>query len=160
MISLVLQAGCICNNALIQNDTLLGQPTEGALIAVAMKNGMYGISEQYVRLQEYPFSSEQKMMAVKCTPKYGDVSSIDFEFLIDKIFFIFILYQIIYIYLQTKQEIFFVKGAMEKILPQCTKYSCDGQILPLNQKKDQEFLTQAYDIGQQGLRGNFFSSSL
>ena len=69
--------GCICNNAIIVNDTLLGQPTEGALIAVAMKNGMYGISEKFIRLQEYPFSSEQKMMAVRCTPKYGEVSFIN-----------------------------------------------------------------------------------
>lgn len=35
---------------------------------------MYGVADKYVRLQEYPFSSEQKMMAVKCIPKYGDVS--------------------------------------------------------------------------------------
>lgn len=46
-----------------------------------------------------------------------------------------------------------MKGAMEKILPQCTKYYANGQEFSLNQKKDQEFLTEAYDIGQQGLRG-------
>jgi Ca2+-transporting ATPase len=38
------------------------------------QHGMYGVADKYVRLQEYPFSSEQKMMAVKCVPKYGDVS--------------------------------------------------------------------------------------
>lgn len=46
-----------------------------------------------------------------------------------------------------------MKGALEKILPLCTKYSVNGQVYPLNQKKDKEFLTGAYDIGQQGLRG-------
>lgn len=46
-----------------------------------------------------------------------------------------------------------MKGALEKILPQCTKYYENGQVYPLSQKKDQEFLTEAYDIGQQGLRG-------
>ncbi|KZC11673.1 Calcium-transporting ATPase type 2C member 1 [Dufourea novaeangliae] len=123
-ISNMLEVGCICNNAIIQNDTLLGQPTEGALIALAMKYGMYGVADKYLRLQEYPFSSEQKMMAVKCTPKYGE----------------------------NRQEIYFVKGALEKILPQCTKYSANGQVYSLNQKKDEEFLTEAYEIGQQGLR--------
>ncbi|KAL6264132.1 hypothetical protein P5V15_004211 [Pogonomyrmex californicus] len=123
-ISNMLEVGCVCNNAIIQNDTLLGQPTEGALIVVAMKFGMYGIADRYLRLQEYPFSSEQKMMAVKCTPKFGE----------------------------NRQEIYFVKGALEKILPQCTKYYENGQVYPLSQKKDQEFLTEAYDIGQQGLR--------
>ena len=58
----------------------MGQPTEGALLAVAMKNGMYGVSEKYVRLQEYPFSSEQKMMAVKCTSKYGEVRNLSYEY--------------------------------------------------------------------------------
>ncbi|KAG7197383.1 hypothetical protein KM043_018489 [Ampulex compressa] len=123
-ISNMLEVGYVCNNAIIQNETLLGQPTEGALIAVAMKYGMYGAAEKYLRLQEYPFSSEQKMMAVKCAPKYGE----------------------------NRQEVYFVKGALEKILPQCTKYYVDGQVYPLNQKKDQEFLTEAYEVGQQGLR--------
>lgn len=34
---IVLQVGVICNNAVINGDTLQGQPTEGALLAVAMK---------------------------------------------------------------------------------------------------------------------------
>ncbi|XP_011876374.1 PREDICTED: calcium-transporting ATPase type 2C member 1 isoform X1 [Vollenhovia emeryi] len=134
-ISNMLEVGCVCNNAIIQNDTLLGQPTEGALIAVAMKFGMYGVADRYLRLQEYPFSSEQKMMAVKCTPKFGEVNlQPDTSFSLNR------------------QEIYFVKGALEKILPQCTKYYENGQVYPLSQKKDQEFLTEAYDIGQQGLR--------
>ncbi|XP_043288705.1 calcium-transporting ATPase type 2C member 1 [Venturia canescens] len=123
-INQLLEVGCVCNNAVIQDDTLLGQPTEGALVAVAMKNGMYGVAEKYLRLQEYPFSSEQKMMAVKCTPKYSE----------------------------NREEIYFAKGALEKILPQCTKYSANGQLYPLNQKKDEEFLAEAHEIGQQGLR--------
>lgn len=57
---------------MITGDTLLGQPTEGALLAAAMKHGMYNVQDRYVRLQEYPFSSEQKMMAVKCVSKYGN----------------------------------------------------------------------------------------
>ncbi|OXU26721.1 hypothetical protein TSAR_000378 [Trichomalopsis sarcophagae] len=124
-ISNMLEVGCVCNNAIIQNDTLLGQPTEGALLAAGMKNGMYGVADKYLRLQEYPFSSEQKMMAVKCTAKYGE---------------------------QNRQEVFFVKGALEKILPQCTKYSVNGQLYSLTQKKEQEFFAEAYEIGQRGLR--------
>ncbi|XP_003426720.1 calcium-transporting ATPase type 2C member 1 isoform X3 [Nasonia vitripennis] len=123
-ISNMLEVGCVCNNAIIQNDTLLGQPTEGALLAAGMKNGMYSVADKYLRLQEYPFSSEQKMMAVKCTAKYGE----------------------------NRQEVFFVKGALEKILPQCTKYSVNGQLYSLTQKKEQEFFAEAYEIGQRGLR--------
>ncbi|XP_044583033.1 calcium-transporting ATPase type 2C member 1 isoform X1 [Cotesia glomerata] len=123
-VSSLLEVGSVCNNAILQNDTLLGQPTEGALAAAAMKFGMYGAAEKYLRLQEYPFSSEQKMMAVKCAPKYTE----------------------------DREEIFFAKGAIEKILAQCTKYSANGQLYPLNQKKEKEFATEAYEIGQQGLR--------
>lgn len=120
----LLEVGVVCNNAVISGETLLGQPTEGALLAVAMKHGMYGISDKYVRLQEYPFSSEQKMMAVKCIPKYGE----------------------------SKEEIYFVKGALEIILPQCTKYVWNGQYHQLNSKKEQDFLAEAHEIGRKGLR--------
>ena len=103
---------------------MLGQPTEGALLAAAMKHGMYNISERYIRLQEYPFSSEQKMMAVKCVPKYED----------------------------DKKEVFFVKGAIERVLPKCTKYSMNGINQALTSKKEEEFMVQAHEIGRKGLR--------
>lgn len=38
-ISFCLKVGCVCNNAVIHADTLLGQPTEGALLAAGMKVG-------------------------------------------------------------------------------------------------------------------------
>ncbi|XP_069688081.1 calcium-transporting ATPase type 2C member 1 isoform X1 [Periplaneta americana] len=120
----LLEVGCVCNNAVINGETLLGQPTEGALLAAGMKHGMYGVSDKFVRLQEYPFSSEQKMMAVKCVPKYGD----------------------------SKEETYFVKGALEKVLQQCTKYSSNGALHPLNTKKEQDYLAEAYEIGRKGLR--------
>uniref|UniRef100_A0A1L8DF23 Calcium-transporting ATPase n=2 Tax=Nyssomyia neivai TaxID=330878 RepID=A0A1L8DF23_9DIPT len=120
----LLEIGAVCNNAVIQNGTLLGQPTEGALLAVAMKSGMYAAAENYVRIQEYPFSSEQKMMAVKLYQKYGNA----------------------------KEEIFFVKGALEILLPQCTKYMFGGQIVPLTKKNEAEFMTEAYEVARKGLR--------
>uniref|UniRef100_A0A8C9F975 ATPase secretory pathway Ca2+ transporting 1 n=1 Tax=Pavo cristatus TaxID=9049 RepID=A0A8C9F975_PAVCR len=36
-VSKIVEAGCVCNDALIRNNTLMGKPTEGALIALAMK---------------------------------------------------------------------------------------------------------------------------
>lgn len=43
---------------------------------------------------------------------------------------------------------------MEKILQQCTKYLWNGVAHPLNAKKEQEYLAEAYEIGRKGLRGN------
>ncbi|GAB0089468.1 Calcium-transporting ATPase type 2C member 1 [Sergentomyia squamirostris] len=120
----LLEIGAVCNNAVIQNGTLLGQPTEGALLAVAMKGGLYAAADKYVRVQEYPFSSEQKMMAVKLYPKYENA----------------------------KEELFFVKGALEMLLPQCTKYMFGGQVVPLTKKNEAEFMTEAYEVGRKGLR--------
>lgn len=124
-ISNLLEAGAVCNNAIIQDEKLLGQPTEGALLAAAMKCGMYAAGDNYIRLQEYPFSSEQKVMAVKVVPKYSN---------------------------GTKEEIFFMKGAIEKLLPQCTKYMYGGQEVPLSKKNEAEFMTEAYEVGRKGLR--------
>uniref|UniRef100_A0AAR2LTQ5 Calcium-transporting ATPase n=1 Tax=Pygocentrus nattereri TaxID=42514 RepID=A0AAR2LTQ5_PYGNA len=64
-ISKIVEAGCVCNDAVIRNGTLMGRPTEGALIALAMKVVTL-IKCIFVRLEEIPFSSEQKWMAVRC----------------------------------------------------------------------------------------------
>ncbi|KAM9647516.1 calcium-transporting ATPase type 2C member 1 isoform X4 [Harpia harpyja] len=53
-ISKIVEAGCVCNDALIRNNTLMGKPTEGALIALAMKDKpevcfMKGAYEQVIR---------------------------------------------------------------------------------------------------------------
>lgn len=36
-LSRVIEIGCVCNNAALTNGTLIGQPTEGALLVLAMK---------------------------------------------------------------------------------------------------------------------------
>lgn len=36
-ISRIIEIGCVCNNAQIINGTVLGQPTEGALMVLALK---------------------------------------------------------------------------------------------------------------------------
>lgn len=120
----LVEVGAVCNNAIIQNDSLLGQPTEGALLSAAMKCGLYAASDKYIRLQEYPFSSEQKMMAVRLAQKYSN----------------------------NKEEIYFVKGALEMVLPQCTRYKYGGQIIPLTKQTEAEFVAEAYEIGRKGLR--------
>ena len=125
-INQIIEVGAVCNNALIQGDVLLGTPTEGALLAVAMKNQMYTIADKYIRTKEYPFSSEQKMMAVSVTPRYNTNNS--------------------------KDEMFFVKGAIEMVLPQCTKFLYNGQIMTLTKQSESEYLSEAYEIGRKGLR--------
>uniref|UniRef100_A0A4W6DML6 Calcium-transporting ATPase n=1 Tax=Lates calcarifer TaxID=8187 RepID=A0A4W6DML6_LATCA len=65
-VSKIVEVGCVCNDSVIRNHNLLGRPTEGALIALAMKMGLEGLQHEYVRLEEQPFTSEKKWMSVRC----------------------------------------------------------------------------------------------
>ncbi|KAL5021260.1 hypothetical protein ScPMuIL_000415 [Solemya velum] len=123
-IAKVIEVGCICNNAEIYEDGVHGQPTEGALITAALKLNIQSVPDMFVRKNEWPFNSDTKFMAVKCTPKYG----------------------------QTKEEIFFLKGALERILKNCTNYYDHGHVKPLNEKRQHEYLYQASVMGNAGLR--------
>uniref|UniRef100_A0A8B9ZH79 Calcium-transporting ATPase n=1 Tax=Anas platyrhynchos TaxID=8839 RepID=A0A8B9ZH79_ANAPL len=87
-------AGCVVNNAIIRKNSVIGQPTEGALIALAMKMELADIKDIYVRKKEIPFSSEQKWMAVKCMLKNQD-----------------------------QEDVYFMKGAFEEVIRYCTMYN-------------------------------------
>lgn len=62
-LKVLLEIGLNCNNAKVDGDKVLGDPTEGALIVSSFKAGMKNI---YKRVYEIPFSSERKMMSVVC----------------------------------------------------------------------------------------------
>jgi Ca2+-transporting ATPase len=58
-----LRASYLCNNASIADEdgySIIGDPTEGALLVCAMKAG---INEKLLRLDEIPFESEKQYMA-------------------------------------------------------------------------------------------------
>ncbi|KAL7976789.1 hypothetical protein Chor_008738, partial [Crotalus horridus] len=120
----IVEAGCVCNDAIIRNNTLMGKPTEGALIALAMKMGLDGIQQDYIRKAEYPFSSEQKWMAVKCVHRTQ----------------------------QDKPEICFMKGAYEEVIRYCTTYNNKGHSLPLNQQQRDLYQQEKASMGSAGLR--------
>lgn len=65
----LLRACLLCNDAQLkladeQNWSIVGDPTEGALLVVAVKGGYHKeeISTIYPRIQELPFDSDRKMM--------------------------------------------------------------------------------------------------
>ncbi|PGZ96784.1 calcium-translocating P-type ATPase, SERCA-type [Bacillus pseudomycoides] len=73
----LLTFGCLCNNANIVKKkkayVLDGDPTEGALVAAAMKAGISreGIKGQFEVIHEFPFDSTRKMMSVIVRDKAG-----------------------------------------------------------------------------------------
>ncbi|KAL2804312.1 calcium-transporting ATPase type 2C member 1 isoform 2b [Daubentonia madagascariensis] len=123
-VSRIVEAGCVCNDAVIRNNTLMGKPTEGALIALAMKMGLDGLQQDYIRKAEYPFSSEQKWMAVKCVHRTQ----------------------------QDRPEICFMKGAYEQVIKYCTTYHSKGQTLSLTQQQRDMYHQEKARMGSAGLR--------
>ena len=78
---LALRIGALCNDAQLDRSgdgiTVLGDPTEAALIVAAEKAGMdrAGLDRDYPRIGEIPFSSETKrMVTVHSTPDGNTVA--------------------------------------------------------------------------------------
>ncbi|KAH9503548.1 ATPase, P-type (transporting), HAD super, sub IC [Bulinus truncatus] len=119
----VIEIGCICSNAEITTDGLLGSPTEGALLGAAVKLKLNEPKHDYVRLDEWPFSSETKIMMVRC-----------------------------HHYMRKNESVYFVKGAIERVLDRCTKYSLGGYAEPMTEKQKDIYKDHAHSLGQTGLR--------
>ncbi|XP_045295820.1 calcium-transporting ATPase type 2C member 2 isoform X3 [Leopardus geoffroyi] len=119
----LVEAGCVANNAIIRKNAVMGQPTEGALIALAMKMGLADVKDSYVRKKEIPFSSEQRWMAVKCSPKTAD-----------------------------QEDVYFMKGAFEEVINYCTSYNHGGLSLPLTPQQTALCQQEEKRMGSLGLR--------
>ncbi|NXS65602.1 AT2C2 ATPase, partial [Pandion haliaetus] len=119
----LVEAGCVVNNAIVRKNSVIGQPTEGALIALAMKMELADIKNIYVRKKEIPFSSEQKWMAVKCKLKNQD-----------------------------QEDIYFMKGAFEEVIQYCTLYNSSGISLSLTPQQKAFYQQEEKQMGSSGLR--------
>ncbi|XP_078457911.1 calcium-transporting ATPase type 2C member 1 isoform X1 [Lampetra fluviatilis] len=128
-IASVVEAGCICNDAIIRSDkALMGQPTEGALLVLAMKMGLADVRGDYIRRREIPFSSEQKWMAVKCVHRTKQCGA------------------------QDKAEVYFVKGAFERVIDMCCSFRGQGHTLPLSAQQLVLYKQEETYMGASGLR--------
>ncbi|CAK4728271.1 unnamed protein product [Aphanomyces euteiches] len=91
----LLLSGVLCSNAEIVDGDIVGQATEGAIVLAAAQLGVgesSSLRRQYPRLQEIPFNSEAKFMAVQCSvPQTGAIE-------------------------------WHIKGMLEAVLPRCAYY--------------------------------------
>ncbi|CAJ0576117.1 unnamed protein product, partial [Mesorhabditis spiculigera] len=69
----IIEAGAVCNNAAIVGESVVGQPTEGALVVLAKKTGLEQCRLSYTRQGEIPFSHDNKWMSVQCVNQQGNV---------------------------------------------------------------------------------------
>merc|ERR1719348_2466089 len=100
----IAECAVLCNNASIEvsSGRLRGQPTEGALLALAGKLSTKRFEDGVVRVKEVPFCSETKVMEVVCSGVGGSGGKITF-----------------------------LKGALEVVLGRCDSFLKHGQVLPL-----------------------------
>ncbi|KAM6935273.1 calcium-transporting ATPase type 2C member 1 [Lycodopsis pacificus] len=129
-ISKIVEVGCVCNDSVIRNHNVLGRPTEGALIALSMKMGLESLQQEYVRLEERPFSSEQKWMSVRCVHRT----------------------------LKDKPGVIFMKGAYEQVIVLCSSYNSRGSTLSLSAQQRELYQQQISYMGSAGLRVLAFAS--
>lgn len=125
----LLTAASLCNNARFDSSgRLIGQATEGAILTAAKKIGLHNIREEHVRLEEIPFSSQHKSMAVKCVPNRPDMDS-------------------------SEKPTYYVKGAIEVVLSNCRHfYSRAGSQDQLNESQKQDIICHSEMIESSGLR--------
>ncbi len=72
----VIEVGAVCNNSHIFDSQVTGQPTEASLLTLAMKVSYNELRDDFLRHEEWPFSSETKWMAVRCSSKSNPVGFI------------------------------------------------------------------------------------
>ncbi len=112
------------NDTQVANDgTLIGDPTETAMVQYAIDKGM-NVQEELSkepRIAEVPFDSDRKLMST-------------IHQLPDGKFFIS------------------VKGAPDELLKRCTQIDNKGKIAPLDEKTNQTILDTNHDLATQALR--------
>lgn len=75
-VQLLLRAMVLCNDSRIVDGKPVGDPTETALVAYALKLGYTDIQAKYPRVGENPFDSVRKLMSTINTTPQGDVAHI------------------------------------------------------------------------------------
>jgi Ca2+-transporting ATPase len=146
-LTLLLRAGVLCSDAELRQEgnrwDVLGDPTEGALVVAAAKDGIDGfeLRQHYPRFAEIPFSSERQWMAVWVKDHQGELQRPlggDAE---------------------GSATLLVSKGAPEAIVAQCDRW-LDGQgVNHLDAAGREWWLEEARGLAAQGLRVLAFSCS-
>jgi len=122
----LLKIGCLCNDtSLVPTNGgwgIKGDPTEGALVAVAAKAGLWQkeLNSQFPRIDEIPFSSETKRMTTIHQTPQGNVA--------------------------------YSKGALEVILNSCSYVYAHGEEREFNDEDRGDILSVAQTMAGDALR--------
>lgn len=131
----LLMTCVLCNDAVltqVESDwQIIGDPTEGALLALAGKNDLQqdSLNEKWSRLGEFPFSSDRKRMSVICAAPENPKNNYD-----------------------AFPYVLFCKGSPELILDRCNRVQGDQSVQSLTDGDRQDILQRNEHLAQRGLR--------
>jgi len=126
----LLEIGILSSNARKSNENFVGDPTEVALIKIAIENGIDqdALLQKYNRVGEIPFTSDRKMMST-ISESEG-------------------------------QKMVTAKGAVEAILNICTNIEINGKEEKLTEEHKKQILAQNEELATQALRVLAFAYSV
>jgi len=137
----LLIACAVCNDAVLQQEQqewqILGDPTEGALLCVAGKAGIYKEKQSQLlpRTAEFPFSSERKRMSVICeVPGHSGHSGFPA------------------VQGQQPNYLMLTKGSPELTLERCKGIIVGDRVQPLTQEMRDRILAENNNMASGGLR--------
>ncbi len=120
----LIEGALLCNDASYQpkEETIIGDPTEGAMVVLAHKCGMIKSDweKKYPRLQEIPFDSDRKLMST--------------------------FHQI------DGQIIMYTKGAPDELLRRCVEVEINGTRKPLSDALKDTILAKNKEMAESALR--------
>lgn len=134
----LIQAGVACNDALLKHNhnpvekitewTIIGDPTEGALLALAGKAGFSKseIDQMMPRVGELPFDSDRKRMSVIVNNPSSDADLFP--------------------------QIMYTKGSAESVLERCDLIFIGETVAVLHQEQRKEILDTNNHLAANGLR--------
>jgi len=120
----LLEGVLLCNDASYdpESETIIGDPTEGAMVVLAHKAGMVKAEwdQRHARIHEIPFDSERKLMST--------------------------LHRI------EGKCLMYTKGAPDELLRRCVSIDLDGAVQPLGDDARQEILAVNKGFAESALR--------
>lgn len=118
----LLRGFALCNDAVVQQKEILGEPTETALLSFCEEEGMHKEQEDltYVRVNEIPFDSNRKLMTT--------------------------------IHQHDRQYIAYTKGAIEKVLSLCSQVKVDNRIVRLSDYEKNRILEASRKVSSDAQR--------
>ncbi len=120
----VIEGGLLCNDAIYdpEKETIIGDPTEGAMVVLAHKVSMEKEKwdNRFPRIQEIPFDSDRKLMST-----FHDMDG---------------------------QIVMYTKGAPDELLRRCTDIEINGKVVKLTGSKREEVLDQNKKFAESALR--------